>query len=58
MAENVLSAIHKMPNDGVAVPVSELLTKENQLNGAINDEKNKAYPDKLKIKELGKVFLC
>ena len=58
MAENVLSAIHNMPDDGVVVPVAELLEKENQINSAIDDEKNKANPDKLKIKELGKLFLC
>ena len=58
MAENVLSAIHNMPDDGVTVPVSELLAKEIQVTAAIDNEKNKENPDKSKIKQLGKVFLC
>ena len=54
MAEKVLKKVHQFNNSGVVTPVTELVSKRNELKKEIENEKKKENPDGEHIKNLSK----
>ena len=54
MAEKVLKKVHQFNNSGVVTPVTELVSKRNELKKEIENEKRKENPDGEHIKNLSK----